>query len=240
MFQRFENFLRLQAEEQRVRGLSLAMVSSDPNLVLHFRLMEAAMNVVTVFTRQPISSVDDEAIKLLSLRTFNMLASAQGLVLCGYAQNVAILGRDLLETVFLMDLFKRDPPAIQRWREAHTASQKAEFNPASVRKSLDLKDGFAEANRGKLYKAFCELAVHPTPRAAQMLRAGNGLAHGGPFYNANGERAVIAELGRLALQVGERAISFLQLDEASADAVIHFGETRTEWAHQFYPGLVVP
>lgn len=196
------------------------------------------MTIIDVFRQQPVADVDDEAIKLLSLRMFNMLASAQALALCGYAQNAAILGRDLLETVFLIDLFKRDPSAIKRWREAKTSAQKAEFKPVAVRTVLDQLDGFTEGKRAKLYKEFCELASHPTPRAAQMLRAGNGLAHGGPFHNANGLRAVVSELGRLALQVGLHVAGFHKLDEKSADAVIHFGETRLAWLSEFYPGAV--
>jgi hypothetical protein len=225
----------LRAEEDRVRGLSVALVNSDNDLVLHFRAMEAAMNAIDAVRQAPIVDRDDEDMKLLALRMFNMMACSQSLALCGYAQCAAMLARDLLETVFLVDLFSRDCSAIKRWREASTSGAKSEFKPVAVRKKLDDLDGFTSGKRGKLYKLFCELAAHPTPGGAQMLRAGNGLAHGGPFHNPNGLRAVVAELGRLAIQIGEKVLGMVPPGNTTCQqAEKRFLQVKGEWVDVFY------
>jgi hypothetical protein len=69
----------------------------------------------------PLASSSDENLKVavvLGMRTFNAFAASIKLALSGYHQNSALILRDVMETVFLLDLFAGDPSLIERWRHA--------------------------------------------------------------------------------------------------------------------------
>ena len=92
-------------------------------------------------------------------------------MLGGYSQNSAMILRDILETVFLLDYLEKDRSKIARWRTASDRERRKEFKPVAVREALDKRDGFTSGRREKLYKELCELAGHPTPSGFAMLRS---------------------------------------------------------------------
>ena len=107
---------------------------------------------------------------MLGIRTFNAFGASLKLALSGYSQNGALVMRDILETVFLIDLFQGDRKLIKKWRLADKTTLDKEFMPVTVRMALDSRDGFTSKKREAIYKLFSELAGHPTMKSALMLR----------------------------------------------------------------------
>jgi hypothetical protein len=117
----------------------------------------------------------------------------------------AFILRDVLETVFLTDYFAGDRTLIERWRFADKKARIKDFGPVRVREALDARDGFTEKKRFAMYEIFSELAGHPTMKSAFMMRPQpDGDAVICPFVEATTLDAVISEMGRLAIQVGEK------------------------------------
>jgi hypothetical protein len=110
-----------------------------------------------------------------------------------------------LETVFLIDYFAGDRILIERWRFADKKARIKDFGPVKVREALDARDGFTEKKRFATYEMFSELAGHPTMKSAFMMRPQpDGEAVIGPFVEVTTLEAVVSEMGRLAIQVGEQ------------------------------------
>jgi len=152
-------------------------------------------------------------LQFLSIRTFNGFAASIKLALSGYSQNGALLMRDILETVFLTDMFNKDRTTIKQWREANSAKEKDKFRPIKVHKFLDAHDSFTGEKRAATYKMFCELAGHPSMHSIHMLRPQvGGDAVGGPFIEFKMLQAVLSEMTKLAIQVGEISSDFFPND----------------------------
>jgi hypothetical protein len=78
--------------------------------------------------RQFNSSDEDLKVAVvLVMRTFNAFAASIKLTLSGYHQNSSLILRDVLETVFLLDLFAGDPSLIERWRHADKKARMKRF-----------------------------------------------------------------------------------------------------------------
>ena len=146
--------------------------------------------------------------------------------------------RDILETVFLVDLFRGDRTLIGRWRIADKKGRMKDFSPVKVREALDRRDGFTSKKRAEMYELFSELAAHPTMKSAWMMRPKkNGDAIIGPFMEETSLEAVLSEMGRLAVQVGDVLNAFLPAD-ATRDLAerLVFAEAKRTWITAFYPG----
>ena len=84
-----------------------------------------------------------------------------------------------------------------------------DFSPLRVREALDKRDGFTDKKRAEIYKLFSELAGHPNMKSAYMLRPDkDGDAVIGPFVERTALEAVLSEMERLAVQLGEVLIAF--------------------------------
>jgi len=68
------------------------------------------------------------------------------MALLGYSQNSALILRDVLETVFLIDYFAGGRTPIERWRFAEKQARMKDFGPVKVREALDARDGFTETD----------------------------------------------------------------------------------------------
>ncbi len=118
--------------------------------------------------------------------------------------------RDVMETMFLMDLFKTDHSAIERWRCANDNKSKREFFPAKVRETLDVRDGTETGKRNEAYKMLCELATHPTMGTQYMIRPElDSDMLTGPFMGDTILRQGLEQLGVLAVQAGGIMDAFL-------------------------------
>jgi len=207
------NLASLHAGEEFLRSKAIGLVAADERLKLHLAITEATMDLVDVLRQFGTTDEDLKVIQLLGMRTFNAFGASVKLALSGYSQNSALILRDVLETVFLIDYFAGDRTLIERWRFADKKARMKDFGPVKVREALDARDGFTEKRRFAMYEVFSELAGHPNMKSAFMMRPQRqGDAVIGPFMEATTLEAVISEMGRLAIQVGEQLNLFFPAD----------------------------
>lgn len=156
-------------------------------------------------------------------------------VLTHYHQKSAMIMRDVMENLFLLDLFRTDYSAIERWRFADKKQRKKEFSPAAVRKTLDKRDGLDGKKRAEAYEMLSELASHPTMGTQYMLRLEkDGDILTGPFMGTTILREGLDELGRLAAQVGGIINSFLPQEYDPESVRLSFLLVQKKWMEMFY------
>jgi hypothetical protein len=225
----------LYIQEQLLREKAIKLIQNKPKLSLHSHAIERAMSLAKILVEYPQDDQDFRVIKMLSIRMFNAFGASLTLIFSGYHQNSGMVMRDLLETVFLMDLFKTDPTAIKRWRFADKKILREKFSPVAVRKALDERDGCNTKKRAEAYKMFSELAAHPNMQSQHMLRPEiGGDMMIGPFMEETTLEAGISELGRLAIQAGEIMNDFLPEGWDLDDVRASFALIKNEWIETFY------
>ena len=232
-----ENLRSLHGQEEGLRARALELVAADARLPLHVRVVENAMDMADFLRQVPTEDEDMKVIQVLGMRTFNAFGASLKLALSGYSQNGALILRDILETVFLLNLFRSDRTLIERWRFADDKTRRREFSPAAVRKALDERDGFRGRKREETYRMFSGLAGHPTMKSAYLMRPEKeGDAVIGPFIAQGTLEAVISEMGRLAVQVSEVLDHFFPETWAGVlPARAEYARSRLEWFATFYP-----
>lgn len=194
------------------------------------------MDLADTLRQAPNDDDDFKVIKLMGMRMFNALAVSLKLVLSGYGQNSALVMRDVLETIFLVDFFAYERAAIARWRLADRKGRMREFSPIKIREALDARDGFTGKRRAATYELFSELAAHPTMQSVEMMRpTRGGDAVIGPFLEKTSLDAVLSELGRLSVQVGEVLGAFAPRDFSKGQGVLlRFTSIKGMWLQEFY------
>jgi hypothetical protein len=232
-----ENLKNLHHGEEQLREKALSIIASHERIKLHLGIVEAAMDLADIFGQFDTSDEDLKVAQLLGMRTFNAFGASLKLALSGYHQNSALILRDVLETVFLLDLFASDRSLIEQWRQADEKGRRKDFSPARVRKALDARDGFTSKRREDVYRMFSELAGHPNMKSAWMMRPQkDGDAVIGPFMEITALEAGVSEMGRLAVQVGEQINVFLPADWAHGlPARLMFARLKLQWRSTFYP-----
>lgn len=232
------NLESLHTAEEMLRGKALDFIFDDKRLQLHLALVEAAMDLADVLRQLDTDDENLKIIQVLGMRIFNALGASLKLALSGYSQNSALILRDVLETVFLLDYFSSDTLLIELWRLAEKKTRMKEFGPVKVREALDARDGFTEKKRFAQYEMFSELAGHPTMKSVLMMRPereGNAVI--GPFIESTSLEAIISEMGRLAVQVGEKLNHFLQAHPYhGSPSRIEFAKLKQHWISTFYTG----
>lgn len=229
------NLLRLHEKEQSLRKEALGIIQGNSKLELHFNVIERAMTLAKIVVEYPADDEDFKVIKMLSIRMFNAFGASFNLLLAGYHQKSAMVMRDILENLFLMDLFRTDHSAIKRWRFANDKKSKQEFLPVRVRETLDKRDGFEGKKREDAYKILSELATHPTMGTQYMLkRELDGDILTGPFMGATILRQGLEELGRLAAQSGGILHCFLHPEYDPESVRVSFLKVQDLWMETFY------
>ena len=232
-----ENLALLHHGEEGLRAKALALVANDDRMALHLNVVERAMDLSDVLRQYNTDDEDLKVIQMLGMRIFNAFGASIKLAFSGYSQNSALIMRDILETVFLLDLFQSDHTQIEQWRFADETTIWKKFSPARVREKLDKRDGFTEKKRAEAYKMFSELAGHPTMKSHYMLRPHKeGDAFIGPFIEEGTILATVSEMGRLAFQVGEMLGAFYPgswTDGVETRAA--FEKVKLQWFTTFYP-----
>ncbi|TAL78015.1 MAG: hypothetical protein EPN75_11960 [Beijerinckiaceae bacterium] len=231
------NLASLHAGEEFLRDKAIGLIAGDEPLKLHLALTEAAMDLADVQRQFETADEDLKVIQLLGMRTFNAFGASVKLALSGYSQNSALILRDVLETVFLIDYFAGDRTLIARWRFADKKARLRDFGPVKVREALDARDGFTDKKRFAMYEMFSELAGHPTMKSAFMMRPQrDGDAVIGPFVETTTLEAVVSEMGRLAIQVGEQLNLFFPADwPQGLPSRLAFAKLKQRWIATFYP-----
>jgi hypothetical protein len=232
-----ENFQKLHDHELLLRTKSLEIIR-DNDLVLHLTVVELAMDLSDLLRQFQTNDEDLKVVQMLGMRMFNAFASSLKLALSGYMQTSALVMRDILETVFLLDLFRGQPDLIREWRFADKPQIRKKFSPIRVREALDTRYGHTAKKRAELYQLFSEIAGHPTMKSALMMRPETGGdAVIGPFVEQGALAAQLSEMGRLAIQAGEMLVSFIPSWWGPASACrSSFDKAKLEWLHQFFPG----
>lgn len=229
-----ENLAVLHSGEEFLRTKAIEALADD-RLRLHAEMIEQAMNMADRLRQFQTEDEDLKLIQVLGMRTFNAFGAAVKLCLSGYYQNAALILRDVLETTFLIDLFRGDRTLIAQWRLADKASRLRDFKPVRVRTLLDDRDGFTERRRAAMYDMFSELAGHPTMQSVAMLRPKGMDAQIGPFFDITALEAVISEMARLAVQVGEQLDAFMPDPTGKALSLRHgFATAKRRWIARFY------
>ena len=223
--------------EELLRQKAHSMIADDDRLQLHLAVTEAAMDLADTLRQFNSSDEDLKVAVVLGMRTFNAFAASIKLTLSGYHQNSALILRDVMETVFLLDLFAGDPTLIERWRFADKKARMKDFSPVKVREALDARDGFTSKKRFGMYELFSELAGHPNMKSSWMMRPQkDGDAVIGPFMEATALEAVISEMGRLAIQVGEKIDRFFPSNwDQGMPSRVAFAQQKKNWINTFYP-----
>lgn len=230
------NFHSLHEQEEGLRSKALELIAANRDLALHLAVVESAMDLADLLRQVPTEDEDFNVLQILSIRTFNAFGASIKLALSGYFQNSALVMRDILETVFLLDMFSRDRSTIKLWREAKSSAERDRFRPVNVRKFLDDQDGFTSGKRAAVYKMFSELAGHPSMQSMHMLRPRvGGDAVGGPFMEFKVLQAVLSEMAKLAVQVGDTVSGFFPDDFGAAMASRKdFAPKKAKWIKTFY------
>jgi hypothetical protein len=231
------NFASLHGAEEQLRYKALDIIGVQDKLSLHLQVVEAAMDLADVLRQFDTNDEDLKVIQLLGMRLFNAFGASIKLTLSGYHQNSTLILRDVLETVFLIDLFAGSRGSITRWRLADKSARRKDFSPVKVREALDSRDGFTSKKRFEAYELFSELAGHPNMKSSWMMRPQkNGDAVIGPFMETTALEAVISEMGKLAVQVGELLNAFFPEDwDHGVPSRSSFARLKKQWLHTFYP-----
>ena len=208
-----DRLAQLHSGEEHLRSDSLILIANNPILHAHLAVIECAMDLMNVLRMAGSNDEDDKVIQVLGMRIFNDLASSLKLALSGYSQTAAMILRDVLETVFLIDRFRGDAESIAQWRLADTTNRWKLFSPKNVRTHLDKRDRFEGKKRDAAYRLLSTLAAHPSMEGIAMLRPKGMDAHMGPFVEEATLEAVLAETAKLAVQAGELVGNFLPLVE---------------------------
>lgn len=197
-----QNLLRLHAGEEQLFGRTTELVSLCEDLADHLDITERAMDVMDMLRQHYHGDDDQRAISHLAMRSFNHLASAWKLTSTGYYQAAGLLLRDLVETTYLVNAFHEDRSLVSRWLTADRRTRLRDFSPFAIRKILEDAAGQGRSRREQIYNKFSNLAGHPTPDGFAMLRPNGMDAHIGPFSDATALRALLEEMGMLAVQAG--------------------------------------
>jgi hypothetical protein len=231
------NLADLHRGEEQLREKAMKIIADDNNLQLQLTILEAAMELADIFRQFNSDNDDIKVIQVLGMRIFNAFGAALKLALSGYHQNSALVLRDVIETVFLLDLFSGDRKKIQEWRLSSDKDQKNNFSPYKVRTQLDSRDGFTSQKREAIYKLFSELAGHPNMKSHLMLRPKKDSdAVIGPFMEMTTLQAIISEMGKLALQAGEHIEAFIPDDyNNSFSSRAAFAKVKLVWWKNFAP-----
>ncbi|MBN9032221.1 MAG: hypothetical protein BGO05_02265 [Rhizobiales bacterium 63-7] len=231
------NLTSLHAGEEQLREKALALIAADERLELHLAITEAAMDLADILRQFDTTDEDLKVLQILGMRSFNAFGASIKLALSGYSQNSALILRDVLETAFLLSYFAGDRSLIARWRLADEKSRQRDFGPVKVREAIDARDGFTGKKRYETYKMFSELAGHPTMKSAFMMRPQrDGDAVIGPFVGSTTLDAVVSEIGKLAVQIGEQLTLFFPpaWDHGLASRLA-FAMLKQRWIAKFYP-----
>lgn len=230
-----DNFITLHSEEERLRALAIQSIESTPDLLLHLEVTHRAMDVLDMLRKYFTANSDELAISHLGIRVFNAFASAIKLSLSGYYQAGVMVLRDVIESSELVELFHLDRQQLERWKTADQTTLIREFGPAKVRKELDKAAGKGKSRREEIYKKFSHYAAHPSVEGFAMLRPKGMDSRCGPFPDITALRAVLEEMGELAVRSGFAFAIFLDSRSIECVAVNYkFLRTAMDFTERFH------
>ncbi|MSP83025.1 MAG: hypothetical protein EXQ94_08850 [Alphaproteobacteria bacterium] len=103
--------------------------------------------------------------------------------------------RDVVETTFYLDLFKREKSEIAKWRSLIPREREKRFTPWKIRRRLDELDGFKEQRRATAYKLLSTYGAHPTPEGFTFISP-ECVTQVGPFPDTKRLTSGLQELAK--------------------------------------------
>jgi hypothetical protein len=182
--------------ETKIEAEQDASIATSDELRDHVAVINSALDLLSRLPAARTHENEDELIIFrLMVRCFNSAASCLRLLRCGYYQPAFTMVRDVVETTFLLDLFKRDRTEIAEWRSLPAKDRERRFKPFQVRKRLDQLDGFREQKRAVAYKLLSNYAAHPTPEGFAVISPA-WMTQVGPFPDEKRLTAGLQELAK--------------------------------------------
>jgi hypothetical protein len=140
-------------DETRIEAAQDATIVRSGELRDHIAIINGALDLISRLpAARPHRDEDELIVFRLMVRCFNSGASCLRLLRGGYYQPAFSMIRDVIETGFLLDLFKRDKGELVKWRSLPAREREKRFKPVEVRKRLDELDGLREGRRASAYK----------------------------------------------------------------------------------------
>jgi hypothetical protein len=176
----------------------------------------------------------------LAIRCFNSGAASLKLVRCGYWQPAGLVARDVLESMFLLDLFAGEPAEAVRWASMSDGERVNKFGPVHVRERLDQRDGNANQRRRAAYKRLSMYAAHPTPDGFTVISPNNNTITG-PFCDAVRLKALIEELAQPMACVADIVYHLVVIpnDSALTSTRIQFRTIADQWRNRWLRNLPI-
>jgi hypothetical protein len=228
---KFADLMVTHEHEEKLRAESMALIRLDPELAKRLVTIEKAMALIFTYTIDYTAKTDDQrTAQMLGVRLFNAAASGVKLALSGYYQTAFQQSRDIMETGFLLDLFRTSPEKISIWRNSDRAVRRKLFDPVKVRIALDERDGSDEKSREQEYNKLSELASHASYRGFSLTSRGN-FGELGPFIEKINLKAWLHEM---VLRFGPAAVMYAnQFPDAEPNFIRFFQEFGTELVHEY-------
>ncbi|CAH0338938.1 hypothetical protein [Rhizobium sp. CECT 9324] len=223
-------------DEKQIVAVHDRMIASDSDLTRHIALIGTCLECLSLLPEfHKEGDVTELNVLRLGVRCFNSGASALRLLRCGYFQPAVVMIRDLLEVRCLMDLFVREPRALQDWLSMGDKDRMKHFKPVRVRERLDQFDGVNGDQRRAAYNLFSEIAVHPNPNG-HFLISPEHATRIGPFFSYEYFRPGIEEL---VSHLSSATAAFCNLFEtdnlAALNAKEKFATQLAKWRLRYFP-----
>ena len=221
-------------DESRIEALHDKMIAGDEELRHHVEMINATLDFIhQVVIAEPHKDTEEPILLRLSIRCFNSGAASLRLVRCGYWQPAFALMRDLLETLFLVDLLNGDRKEAKRWHSITEKERWNTFHPAKVRKRLDARDGSTEGKRQKAYDRLSGYAAHPTPEGFSVISP-DMMTQVGPFPNEKNLRAALQELVKRLTNAAAVIASFVKTDASETKSLkIDYYARLRRWSSKY-------
>lgn len=175
---------RVRTVEEANYGRSYAYLMGNSTRKNYLELFELTSETLLA-TLQPNDKDSEEEliIKYIGTRVFNHAMVAYRCSLSGYYQASYAMQRDLIEIMFLTDLFRSFPDKIKEWKGVSNEERLKNFSPSALYKVLDKRDRFSEQKRKAQYQQYCEYASHVSFPGFSLLTNQNNKVEIGPFYD---------------------------------------------------------
>lgn len=225
-------------DEKRIVAAHDRMIASDADLTRHLELINTCLECLSLL---PECHKEQDAQELhvlrLVVRCFNSGASALRLIRCGYFQPAVVMMRDLLEVRCLMELFVKEPSALQDWLSMPERDRMRHFKPVRVRERLSKFDSQKVEKLRTDYNFLSRIAVHPSPDG-HFLISPEDQTRIGPFFDYSYFRPGIEELvSHLTSTTAAILNFFLPIPAVAFDAKAKFVTQLTEWRELYFSQL---
>ena len=195
--------LTLEREiQERKKSVKAIKRKQELQIPLGF-IVEAAEIIIRVCCLQNLNR-DRETLTILGYRLSNNLIVASNMMLTGWWQNVAMIMRDILETIYLLYYFEIDRTKMEKWRTASRKERLKEFWPSNIRKVIKnvIKKSIGESEKldalDKRYSYYSELGSHPTFSGCLQAFYKEGVVSGLCFFDEDRLTTYLLEVANLS------------------------------------------